>query len=53
MVLKKDVKEIDPWGTALVKDYDDLFQNFGLQKINDSLREKLSDSRNFRRGNDR
>ena len=43
-------KEIDPWGTALVRDYDDLFQNFGLQRISDSLRAKLSDSRNFRRG---
>ncbi|MEM0475881.1 MAG: tryptophan--tRNA ligase [Candidatus Norongarragalinales archaeon] len=43
-------KELDPWSTALVKDYDDLFQNFGLQRITLALREKLSDSRNFRRG---
>jgi tryptophanyl-tRNA synthetase len=43
-------KEIDPFGTALVKDYDDLFENFGLQKISGALKEKLSDNRNFRRG---
>ncbi len=47
---KKENKEIDPWGTALVRDYDDLFDNFGLQRISDSLRAKLGESRNFRRG---
>jgi tryptophanyl-tRNA synthetase len=35
---------------ALVRDYDDLFEKFGLQRVSDGLRRKFSENRLFRRG---
>lgn len=41
--------ELNPWGNELVKDYEILFKDFGLQRISEEMRNKLRDSHNFRR----
>ncbi|MFA4946511.1 MAG: tryptophan--tRNA ligase [Candidatus Micrarchaeia archaeon] len=43
------MKEIDPWGNELVKDYGFLFEKFGLQHVSPALARKFADSRLFRR----
>ncbi len=43
-------KEINPWSNELVKDYDYLFQDFGMQRIGPDLRAKLGEHRLYRRG---
>ncbi len=42
-------KKINPWGTDLVEDYDDLFKQFGLQHLPEEYAQKFSSSRLFRR----
>ncbi|VVB67739.1 Tryptophan--tRNA ligase [Candidatus Norongarragalina meridionalis] len=42
--------EINPWGSELIKDYEGLFTEFGLQHVPEELRKRLSESRYFRRG---
>ncbi len=43
-------KEIDPWGNQLLKDYEHLFNEFGLQQMTPTLRKKLETHRLYRRG---
>ncbi|MBI4361283.1 tryptophan--tRNA ligase [Candidatus Micrarchaeota archaeon] len=43
-------KELDPWSTQLISDYDYLFKEFGLQHFDAKLQKKLSGHRLYRRG---
>ncbi|PIO03598.1 tryptophan--tRNA ligase [Candidatus Micrarchaeota archaeon CG10_big_fil_rev_8_21_14_0_10_54_18] len=43
------VERIDPWSNELVRDYDELFEKFGLQRLPASLKKKFGESRLFRR----
>ncbi|MBU1198115.1 tryptophan--tRNA ligase [Candidatus Micrarchaeota archaeon] len=42
------MKEIDPWGNALV-DYQKLFTQFGLQTLSPAMKKRFSSHRGFRR----
>ncbi|PIN96550.1 tryptophan--tRNA ligase [Candidatus Micrarchaeota archaeon CG10_big_fil_rev_8_21_14_0_10_60_32] len=42
--------KINPWGSELIKDYEPLFNEFGLQHVTDEMRERFEKNREFRRG---
>ena len=42
--------KIDPWGSELIRDYEPLFKEFGLQHVAGEMRERFKENRGFRRG---